>query len=110
MLVALIVVACVLAAELLARHTPARAFGAALLVIVLGGVCANVGLIPTGAGEQPVPVYAAVFHYAAPLSIFWLLLQVELRQILAAGPVMLGLFVLGIGSAVLVPAMLAGSA
>jgi uncharacterized membrane protein len=95
MLVAATLCLCVLAAELLARHTRARVLGAALLVILIGGLVANLGLIPTGAGPAPVPVYAGVFQYAAPLSIFWLLLQVELRRVVSAGPEMIGLFVLG---------------
>ncbi len=88
--------AVVVVSELLARHTIARQLGTALLVIVLGGVAANVGLLPTGATEaHPVPVYEAVFGVVAPLSIFWLLLTVRLRDVLKAGKTVLLAFGVG---------------
>lgn len=95
MIVALCLCLCVLAAELLARHTPARMLGAALLVILLGTAFANLGIIPAGSSEGPVAVYDAVFAWAAPLSIFWLLLAVDLRRVLEAGLPMIALFVVG---------------
>ncbi len=83
----------VVGAELLTRHTPARQFGSALLVIVLGAVLANVGLLPLGdAGD---PVYGGVFRFLAPLSIFWLLLSVNLKDVLAAGLPLIALFLAG---------------
>ena len=87
---------CVVVSELLARHTALRLLGAALLVIVLGTTLANLHVIPAGSSpERPVPAYAAVFRWGAPLSIFWLLLQVELRKILEAGLPMILLFCVG---------------
>jgi uncharacterized membrane protein len=83
----------VLAAEWLARKTPARHLGAALLVILLAAVAANTGLLPAGDGSQPV--YNGVFAYAAPLSIFFLMLEVNLRELRAAGLPMLVMFLLG---------------
>ena len=70
--------------EWLARHTPLRHLGSALLVIVLTAVVANVGVIPTYSDEQPV--YTGVFTYLAPLAIFWLLLQVNLGGLLRVRP------------------------
>lgn len=82
--------------ELLVRRTWLRHIGTALLVIVVTAVVANVGLLPTGSTEaRPVPVYEGIFGYVAPLSIFWLLLQVNLRSILKAGLPMIGLFLVG---------------
>ena len=88
------------ASELLVRYTVARQLGTALLVIVLGGVAANLGLLPTGATEaNPVPVYEAVFGVVAPLSIFWLLLMVRLRDVVKAGrPVLLAFGVGAVGT------------
>lgn len=87
---------CVLASELLAKHTPLRLLGAALIVILLGMAVANLGVIPAGSTPaRPVPVYTAIFRWVAPLAIFWLLLQVDLRKILDAGLPMLVLFVGG---------------
>ncbi len=90
----------VVASELLVRYTVARQLGTALLVIVLGGVAANLGLLPTGATEaNPVPVYEAVFGVVAPLSIFWLLLMVRLRDVVKAGrPVLLAFGVGAVGT------------
>ena len=82
----------VLAAEVLVTHTRLRVFGTALLVILLGAVSSNLGVIPT---EASTPIYGHIFRYLAPLSIFWLLLQVNLRQILRAGTPMLMTFGLG---------------
>lgn len=78
--------------EWLDRHTPLRHLGTALLVIVLAALQANLGLIPTY-GEGDVVVYTGTFRYVAQLSIFWLLLQVDLRRVLQAGSTMLLLFI-----------------
>jgi uncharacterized membrane protein len=81
--------------EWLCARTWLRHLGTALLVIVLTAVQVNLGrgLIPTY-GEEAV-VYPATFAYLVPLSVFWLLLDVDLRRILAAGLPMLVLFLLG---------------
>lgn len=84
--------ACVALAEWLGRLPVLRHLGAALLVIVLGAVLSNTGVLPRyadGAG-----VYNGVFQYVAPVSIFWLLLGVHLDQLRRAGPAMLFLFLL----------------
>ena len=80
--------------EWLDRHTPLRHLGTALLVIVLAAIQVNLGLLPPY-GEGDGPVYAGTFKYVGQLSIFWLLLQVDLRRVLKAGPSMLVLFLLG---------------
>jgi len=90
--------AIVLAAELLVAHTRLRILGAALLVILLGAVASNLGAIPTAAST---PLYDGVFTYLAPLSIFWLLLGVNLRHVLRAGAPMLACFALGSAGTVL---------
>lgn len=86
----------VVLSEWLVRRSFMRHFGTALLVILLTAVVANIGLLPAGSSEeQPAPVYEGIFAYLAPLSIFWLLLRVNLRDILRAGLPMLLLFLLG---------------
>lgn len=79
--------------EWLDRHTPARHLGTALMVIVLAAIQANLGLIPTYGGNDG-GIYDAIFGYVGPLSIFWLLLQVDLRRVLRAGWRMLVLFLI----------------
>jgi len=68
-------------------------FGAALLVIVFTAVVANMGLIPSA--SDSIPLYDGIFTYLAPLSIFYLLLGVNLNSIKKAGAPMIILFVLG---------------
>lgn len=83
----------VAASEWLAQRTVLRHLGSALLVIVLVAVLANVGFMPTYSDD--IPIYAGIFQYLAPLAIFLLLLQVNLRGIARAGAPMLLLFMVG---------------
>jgi len=83
----------VVLAELLARRTPLRHLGTALLVIVTTAICANVGLIPTATGG--VALYDAIFDPVAYLAIFLLLLGVSLRDLRKAGGTMIALFLIG---------------
>lgn len=83
----------------LARRPGWHLLGAALLVIALTAVCANFGLIPSVTDGSPA--YDAIFTYVAPMAIFWLLLGVDLRSIVAAGVPMLGMFALGAGGTLL---------
>ncbi len=70
-----------------------KQFGAALLVILFTAVIANLNLIPSASNS--IPLYAAIFKYIAPISIFYLLLNVNLTSIKQAGLPMIGLFLLG---------------
>lgn len=82
--------------DLLVRRTWLRHAGTALLVILVTAVAANVGLLPAGSSEAaPVPVYDGIFAYVAPLAIFWLLLLVNLRDVLRAGLPIIALFLIG---------------
>ncbi|MEO0971710.1 MAG: DUF819 family protein [Pseudomonadota bacterium] len=80
-------------ADWLGRKPGWHLLGAALLVIALAALCANLGVIPSVTDGSPI--YDGVFAYIAPLAIFWLLLGVDLRSVLAAGLPMLGMFGLG---------------
>ncbi|MEM1260202.1 MAG: DUF819 family protein, partial [Bacteroidota bacterium] len=70
-----------------------KPLGAALLAIVFTAVLANLGLIPSASNS--IPLYDGIFTYIAPLSIFYLMLGVNLSAIRKAGLPMIGLFVLG---------------
>ncbi|NNF05009.1 MAG: DUF819 family protein [Rhodothermales bacterium] len=86
----------VVLSEFLVRRTFLKHLGTALLVILVTAVAANAGLLPTGSTpERPVPAYGFIFSVVAPLAIFWLLLPVNLRDVLKAGLPMIGLFLLG---------------
>lgn len=83
----------IVAAELLAKYTAARHLGATLLVMVITAVVANLGVIPTSSSDAPI--YHGILHYVTPLAIFWLLLRVNLRDVLKAGLPMIALFLVG---------------
>lgn len=65
----------------------ARKVGATLLVIALGALVSNLGLVP----ESSV-VYDTIFGPVTSLAIVWLLLAVNFADLKKAGPFMLGVF------------------
>jgi len=67
--------------------------GAALLVILFTAVLANLKLIPSASNS--IPLYDGIFTYLAPISIFYLLLNVNLKSIKKAGVPMISLFLIG---------------
>lgn len=70
-----------------------KQLGAALLVILFTAVMANLKLIPSASNS--IPLYEGIFKYVAPVSIFYLLLNVNLTSIKCAGLPMIGLFLIG---------------
>ena len=79
--------------EYLCKHTFLRYISSSLLVIILGAVAANIGIIPSASGATSV--YEGVFKYIAPASIFFLLLGVDMKELKKAGGPMLVAFLLG---------------
>lgn len=79
--------------EWLVLRTWARQLGTALLVILFGALLSNLGVIPTMSEDQGL--YAGIFTYLAPLSIFFLMLEVNLKDLRQAGLPMLSMFGLG---------------
>ncbi len=67
--------------------------GAALLVILFTAFIANFKFIPSASNS--IELYDIIFKYIAPISIFYLLLNVNITSIKRAGLPMVGLFVLG---------------
>ena len=70
-----------------------KQFGAALLVILFTAVIANLKLIPSASNS--IGLYNIIFKYVAPISIFYLLLNVNLNSIKKAGLPMISLFIIG---------------
>ena len=70
-----------------------KQFGAALLVILFTAVIANLKLIPSASNS--IGLYNVIFRYVAPISIFYLLLNVNLNSIKKAGLPMISLFIIG---------------
>ncbi|NNE01582.1 MAG: DUF819 family protein [Eudoraea sp.] len=83
----------VIAAVYAAKTTPGKKLGAALLVILFTAVLANTGLLPSA--SNAIPLYDGIFTYVAPISIFYLLLGVNLTSIKKAGAPMIILFLIG---------------
>lgn len=70
------------------RHVPALSkLGASLLVLILGALLSNFGVVPATS-----PVYDAIAGPVTSLAIAWLLLSVNLGDLKLAGPRMLGAF------------------
>lgn len=86
----------VVVSEWLVRRTLLKHVGTALLVILVTAIVANLGLMPTTSSDElPVPVYDVIFGVVAPLAILWLLLKVNLRDIIKAGLPIISLFLIG---------------
>jgi uncharacterized membrane protein len=67
--------------------------GTGLMVIILTAIVANIGIIP--ASTSATPLYEGIFTYIAPLSIFLMLLNVNLSSLKKAGKPMLTTFLIG---------------
>ncbi|MBN3582942.1 DUF819 family protein [Algoriphagus aestuarii] len=84
----------VLISVLLSKNKIGRSIGTPILVILLCGIFANIGIIPTATSGHPI--YTAVFVYLAPMGIFIALLDVDLKSVKNAGfPIVL---MFGIGA------------
>lgn len=83
----------ILVADWLTRLPVFRQLGTSLTVIILTAITANLGLIPTSTNAPPL--YDGIFTYLAPISIFFLLLAVDLRSLKQAGSPMVLCFFIG---------------
>jgi uncharacterized membrane protein len=77
----------------LERIPQLRFLSASLLVIILGALEANLGLIPTSSSASPL--YDGIFTYIAPLLIVFLMLGIQLKSLKKAGFPMILNFLLG---------------
>ena len=65
--------------------------GASMMAIIFGAILSNTGLVPVSS-----PVYDAVLGPVTSVSIAWLLLSVDLRDLVKAGPRMTGAFIVAV--------------
>ena len=65
--------------------------GASMMAIIFGAILSNTGLVPVAS-----PVYEVVIGPVTSVSIAWLLLSVDLRDLVKAGPRMTGAFVVAV--------------
>lgn len=79
--------------EWLAEKSFFKHIGAVLIIIIAAAILANVGVIPSSYNAPPF--YDGIFQYAAPLGIFFLLLEVKLKDLKFAGFPMLLMFFIG---------------
>jgi uncharacterized membrane protein len=79
-----------LAVWLETKHSIFRSLGAALVGILIGMVLSNLGVIP---GESPT--YDFLMGPAISVGIALILLSVDVRSIMQAGPMMLAAFLIG---------------
>ena len=70
-----------------------KQLGTALIVILFTAVIANLKLIPSASNS--IDLYHVIFKYIAPISIFYLLLNINLASIKRAGLPMISLFIIG---------------
>ena len=70
-----------------------KQLGTALIVILFAAVISNLKLIPSASNS--IDLYHVIFKYIAPISIFYLLLNINLASIRRAGLPMISLFIIG---------------
>jgi uncharacterized membrane protein len=80
-------------AEWLAKKKFFKHVGSVLIVIIAAAILANFGIIPSSTNAPRL--YSQIFEWAAPLGIFFLLLEVKLKDLQLAGLPMLMMFLIG---------------
>ncbi len=85
--------------EWLVDRTILRHLGTATLVIVITAIIANLGIIPSS--THPPKLYDHIFDYIAPLAIFYLLLECNLKAIRSVGMPLLLMFLVGSAATVI---------
>lgn len=96
--VAAVLLLLIVFAEWLASKKYFNYLGSTLIVILAAAVLANVHIIPSSSDAPPL--YDGIFTYVAPLAIFFLLLDVKLKDLRKAGLPMLTMFLLGAATTV----------
>jgi len=94
----------VIFSEWLAKKGFFKHIGAVLIIIIAAAILANLSIIPTSTNAPSL--YNRIFEYAAPLGIFFLLLEVKLKDLKLAGLPMLSMF--SIGSAATIAGVVIG--
>jgi len=83
----------IVVSEWLVKKTFCKHLGTALVVIIITAITANIHIIPSA--SEKLVLYEGIFTYVAPIALFFLLLDVNLRSILKAGLPMLLMFLIG---------------
>ncbi len=91
--IAAILLLLIVISEWLAEFKFFKHIGSVLIIIIAAAILANLGVIPSSYNAPPL--YDGIFGYAAPIGIFFLLLEVKLKDLKFAGLPMLLMFLLG---------------
>jgi uncharacterized membrane protein len=91
--IAAILLLLIVISEWLAEFKFFKHIGSVLIIIIAAAILANIGVIPSSYNAPPL--YDGIFQYAAPLGIFFLLLEVKLKDLKFAGFPMLLMFLIG---------------
>jgi uncharacterized membrane protein len=91
--VAAVLLLLIVISEWLAEFKFFKHIGSVLIIIIAAAILANIGVIPSSYNAPPL--YDGIFQYAAPLGIFFLLLEVKLKDLKFAGFPMLLMFLIG---------------
>ncbi|HJS55978.1 MAG TPA: DUF819 family protein [Chitinophagaceae bacterium] len=83
----------ILFSEWLAQKRFFKHIGSVLLVILFAAILANINVIPSS--HNAPALYDGIFQYGAPLGLFFLLLQVKLKDLKLAGLPMIMMFLAG---------------
>ena len=83
----------ILFSEWLAQKRFFKHIGSVLLVILFAAILANINVIPSS--HNAPALYDGIFQYGAPLGLFFLLLQVKLKDLKLAGLPMIIMFLAG---------------
>lgn len=88
-----VLVLLVVIAEWLGQKKYFHYLGSVLIVIIAAAILANIHVLPSS--QDPSSLYDFIFSYIAPLAIFYLLLDVDLKSLKKAGGPMIILFLFG---------------
>ena len=79
--------------EWLAQKKFFKHLGSVLIIIIGAAILSNLKIIPSS--HNASPLYSKIFEYAAPLGIFFLLIDIRIKDLKLAGFPMLMMFFLG---------------
>lgn len=86
-------------ADWLGKKKYFRHIGSVLLIIIAAAVLANLDVIPSF--KKGSVIYDGIFSYAAPIGIFFLMLDVRLNHLKKAGLPMIAMFLVGAAGAII---------
>ncbi len=84
--------------EWLAQKNFFKHLGSVLIIIIGAAILSNLRIIPSS--DNAPPLYAKIFEYAAPLGIFFLLIDIRIKDLKLAGLPMMLMFFIGAAASI----------